>query len=333
MALFLLPLPILLIFSIAKSAHSDCVNLIPGADYLAQHNLITLDSLQSSSHVGLTTICCGNFTGTGSPKFAINAETFPPQNVSLAISGYVFGGGQVAVNHGSCTVGSSNTIQSTTSKQYVNGNIFKMSGGSGSTLRIDTTLTEQCNRIIHDIEMLSTILASKPSNNIVSIPQNSPTTLNFIVTTVDAHQVAYFNVSCLDTFQNSNVQQILVTNTANAQLIVINCYGLAVTYNKNMVGDWLGGSKGRSQTVFNFVNTQTLTLTSEFCGTLLAPYATVNTTAVIRGTTAVQRFIQTGEVHGPTTQFPCIPNSDLKLSIDSACNNAEDSGIISTFDA
>ncbi len=133
---------------------------------------------------------------------------------------------------------------------------------------------------------------------------------------VDANGLAVFNLVGNTVLNNQLVQQIEIiigsSVTSTLQLVVINLSGTSISFAQgNLVGIWLNSiSTGRSHTLWNLPQATSLSITHNWMGALLAPYAVVTASVNIDGATAVLSLTTTAELHDPPIILPpCITST------------------------
>jgi len=117
-----------------------------------------------------------------------------------------------------------------------------------------------------------------------------------------------FDVPDSDIFENNKVQRIeLDYNGTPPNLVVINVRGNWINWNYgDMTGNWLTGDEGRSKTIWNFHQAQTIDLKARrFEGIIIAPKATMKFQNPINGAVAVKNLEASSEVHFPLLAFDC----------------------------
>ncbi len=267
------------------------------------------------------TIICGSLVSSSSTVFAmtINSSTFPVTSYGLEINGQIASGSQVQVLAGSLAISTNFTHTFTTSNNIsytLDGRtVLIHKGNAGARIIIDANLTSKCAAIENDIITLSNELLNmvNTSGNNISMPKSQPAPLNFNVNKVDANGMAVFSIDGNIAFNNLLVQSIqVVVNpniTNNVQLVVINLSGTNISFSQgNMVGTWLSSTiPGQSQTIWNFYQATSISLSRNWMGVLLAPYASVSTGVSIKGTTAVKTLVTGASVNNPLITPPsCV---------------------------
>ena len=297
-----------------------------GAAVLSSYNLITLGDLSTGSDVENRTIVCGSLLSSSSANFAIHisASSFPAAGYSLEVNGQIVSGSGIQVNAGSFGVGTNpaHTIVANGNVGYtLDGRTVNMNGGNqGATINTNANLTAKCTSLTNDLQSLSSglaALASTSGNNIV-IPTTQAGPLNFYVNTVDTNGMVVFNIAGNTVLNNQLVQQIEIiigsNITGTLQLVVINLFGTSLSFAQgNFVGSWLTSiTTGRARTIWNLPQATALTISRNWMGALLAPYAAVTTTVNIDGAIAVLSLTTTAELHDPPIILPsCITTASV----------------------
>ena len=261
---------------------------------------------------------CGSLVSSSSANFAIHIISNPNTSsiYSIEVNGQVVSGNPINVNAGSFGVGTSpsHTITSSGPVGYtLDGRQVNINGGNqGATINVDANLTATCVAMTNDIQTLSSILTQLPNGtgNNVSIPTSQSGPLNFYVNTVNNNGVAVFSLNGNTVLNNVLVQQIelIVASSVSStlKLVVINLYGTSISFSQgNLVGTWFNSiSTGRARTIWNLPQATTLSISRNWMGALLAPYATVTTSVNIDGATAVYSLTTNAELHNPPIIIP-----------------------------
>jgi choice-of-anchor A domain-containing protein len=298
--------------TITGTITSACID-IAGAQWLSQYNLITIGDLDTSSNVEYRTLVCGNYVGQSSANFGTQ-RTQGSLNPTLEIQYNIRSGSTMNIDVGSLTSALGTVKQTSTIQYSLNGRLFNISGGNdGASAYVDSNLHTKCSQVTNDLQSFSQYLSQLTPNNDVTVPTSQPGLLNFQVNNVNQDGLAIFNLSCNDALNNAQVQQIQINNKVNAKMVVINLSGQTCSFQQgNMVGSWLTGLVGRSQTIWNVyeqpINQNTpMYIQQNLMGALLAPYYSVQTSSNIDGAAAVYQMIARAELHQPGLNFPtCV---------------------------
>ena len=142
---------------------------------MSQYNVITLQSLSTTSDIEYRTIVCGNLLNGATFGNMLDQTTFNPQMFSLEINGSAYGNninvvtGSVALSPyppNRLTKGSGNT-------QYtIDGRVSLdvEQGNNNATAQIDQTLQGRCAEIASSIIYLSQTLSQLSPNNNATFP-------------------------------------------------------------------------------------------------------------------------------------------------------------------
>ena len=299
------------VFATTKSSEPKCSELAP-LKHLGAYNLITLEDLSTNSDVEYKTLVCGSLVGTSSANFGIHldkASTTPLTSV-LEVARSITSGSTLNVQTGSVSTGqSSDKITKQGNVQYIiNGNRqFNINGGNeGARVVYDPKLIEKCQEVKEELKNVSLILARKSANNEVNYPKDQPGPLNLNVIKKDSDGVAVFTVPDGNAlFHNQKVQQIEIDNNrVQATLIVVNVGGKTVSFDSGNIVGSLTQLDTRSRVLFNFYEAEEINMQRNFMGSLLAPFAKVQTNANIDGATVVKSLSTTSELHKPLLVVP-----------------------------
>ena len=270
---------------------------LQGVAALHEWNLIVLGNVQSSSEVEGRTFIGGDLSGNSS-----NYQTRTPApssngNPGLTVVGNVTGGTKNLNNGSGATIGGNVTsgfnlngpvqtvnVGGTISSTNVNQNT--VNSGLASTSGFLSALADQRDELISSLASLSQSLAGLAPTNTASIASNRAT---FDVTP-DSQGLAVYslNASDLDTFGE------IQFNRNGADTVIVNVSGLAPVLNDN----FLGSSSGLgANVIWNFADATTISLTTAWKGSILAPFANATTGNFIEGSAVFNNLVQNGEVH------------------------------------
>ncbi len=297
-------------------------NVIQGLELFASYNLITLGDLSTNVGVQNRTIICGSLTSSDSSTFAsdVGQSSYSQSNYTLQLNGNISSGNAIQVNEGSFGVGtnpSHNIVNSSSPVQYtLDGRSININGGNnGAKLNVDNQLSTICQSMTPALIALSEALSkfNTTPGNIVSSPISQSNALNLYADAINDYGISVFNLDGNLVLDNPAIAQIELFVAANIsstlKLIVINLSGTIINFDHgNFVGDWFTNAQtGQSHTIWNFPEATTLTLSEQWMGALLAPYATVSNSAQINGATAVYSLTATAVVNNPPIALPsCI---------------------------
>lgn len=171
-------------------------------------------------------------------------------------------------------------------------------GGSAVQSDIVSNVSSIVSSATTEIANASTYFHSLTANSIATFPSGQPAAVNYNATPSGPGNIAVFNVSAANVFNNSLIQQINL-NAGNASSIVINVSGSTVNFNTGNFASSFTTTFARSNVIWNFFEATSITLDRNFNGALLAPNAHLTNSTAIDGSVFVASFTQNGEVHLP----------------------------------
>ena len=269
-----------------------------GIDALKVYNLVVLGDLNSSSEVEGRTWVGGNLTGTSSNYQikALPASTFT--GPGLTVVGDVTGGfknlnnGSGAVVGGSVSSGfnlngSPQTVKvgGTISNTNVNQNTV-ISGLAKTDPAFVQNLKQDASLMTTSMKELSYQLGTNAANSTFSISGNRGT----FNAKPDANGLAVFNISAADLDKIGEIQ----FNANGADTVIVNVSGDKVLLNDNFLG---GTNNLGEKVIWNFKDATSLTLTTAWGGSVLAPLANANTGNYVQGSAVFGSLTQNGEFH------------------------------------
>ncbi|WEM43647.1 choice-of-anchor A family protein [Photobacterium sp. DA100] len=255
-------------------------------DILNEYNLIVFGDLDSDSEVEGKTIVMGDINGTTS-NYGIHLPTATGPEDALIIGGN--NNANVNINNGyGAAIGGTN-----------NG-IINLNGGGALTNNI--TAYDLVD-IQNELTSFSSYLQNLTANSILTTPLSCCGPASFDVNNSLGSDVAVFDFQAVDFFGNSFIQQYDVNfNSQTPSAIVMNVGGTTITdttFSANAVGN-IVNDQTRELIIWNFYEAQTIDLTKQLNGSLLAPLAALTNATPIEGSVVVDSFIQRGEIHDPT---------------------------------
>jgi choice-of-anchor A domain-containing protein len=270
-----------------------------GLDALRTYNLIVLGDLNSSSEVEGRTFVGGNLTGNSSNyeiSSSVPASTYSVPG--LTVVGDVTGGAKNLDNGSGAVVGGNVTsglnlngaaqtveVGGTISNTNVNQNTVQ-SGLTASNPAFTQNLQQYGSAMGTSMTNLSYQLGQMASTSTVTM--NGST--GVFTAQPNASGVAVFNLTSAQLSSMSAVQ----FNTNGATTVVVNVTGTSITLSQN----FLGGTDNLGQSViWNFPDATTLTDTTAWGGSVLAPLATATTYNYIQGSAVFGSLTQDGEMH------------------------------------
>ena len=254
---------------------------------LTDYSVVVSGNLSTNSDIEGRTIVGGNITSSSSANFGIRLQnTVPRSDLVLRVAGNIVAGNPIQLNAGSLELGGSR-----------NNRIVNYNGGGSLVSNPGVNYSG----IIEDLTLASQNLATYGSNSNALFISNGPGQPGPFRMTAspDSAGLAVFSINSNNLFGNNLVQQIeLLTN--NSTNILINVAGQSVNWTAgNMVGN-LTQNKWRERVVWNFYQATSIDFGSRnMMGQVLAPNATVTTSANIDGSIFAKNLITTSEVHLP----------------------------------
>ncbi|MFC0204403.1 choice-of-anchor A family protein [Novosphingobium soli] len=272
--------------------------LISGTDVLRTWNLVVLGDLTSSSEVEGRTFVGGNLSGNSSNYQIQSLPASSTGTPGLTVVGDVLGGHK-NLNNGSGAVVGGNVssgfnlngaaqtvlVGGSISNTNVNNNTVT-SGLSASDPSFTQNLVQQKSLIETSMTGLSHTMETQAANSQLTISGNRGT----FNAQPDANGVAVFNISAADLDKIGEIQ----FNLNGADTAIVNVSGTAITLNDN----FLGGTQNLGEhVIWNFPDAETLSLTTAWGGSVLAPGAAATTANYIQGSAVFGSLVQNGEMH------------------------------------
>lgn len=287
---------------------------------LNQFNLVVLGDAKSTSHVDGRSYIGGNLNGG---TYVQHPNDTPSSNYAgLTVGGNATGvmvnnlGAVVGGNLTGSTINSGNTVVSGTATNNnfngpaaVNtigsGNNFN--GGLNPALATGTAATAATSTSFADVLTgLSFQLSGLAGTGSTVTINGSKATFNAVV---GSNNVAVFDLTGIDTqlFGLSEFE----FNLGSAKTVIFNSDDASATIGAN----FLGGSAQAigAKSVWNFYNATSLTINSQFGGSILAPKASFSNMNNIEGGVYVNSLTQYGEIHlqSFTGDVPDVPSSPV----------------------
>ncbi|WP_043603746.1 choice-of-anchor A family protein [Novosphingobium sp. Rr 2-17] len=274
-------------------------SMISGMDVLRTWNLVVLGDLTSSSEVEGKTFVGGDLNGNSSNyQISSSVSTTSTGTPGLTVVGDVNGGAK-NLNNGSGAVvggnvnsglnlnGATQTVQvgGTISNTNVNQNTVT-SGLSSTDPSFSQNLTQQASLIETSMTSLSHSMSQQTANSQLTISGNTGT----FSAQPDASGVAVFNISSADLDKIGEIKFEL----NGADTVIVNVSGSAIKLDDN----FLGGTQNLGEhVIWNFYEADTLSLTTAWGGSVLAPEADATTSNYIQGSAVFGSLVQNGEMH------------------------------------
>lgn len=251
------------------------------------YNAIIFNDLKTSSDIEGRTFVGHDFTGGNSANLGIHLKnTVPANDRTFVVGNNLVTGNPINLQRGSLY------IDGTTNGRAINFN------GGGSVV-VDHSIDAQLESIQNYSLAQSVAMQDMVADSVVTLPVGQPGPTKFYAT-AGADGVAVFDVSAADIFANPRGQQFELIADAATSSIVINVSGTSVNWtNGNMVG-LFNDNYWQGHTLWNFYEAETINLGSHnFNGAILAPYASITTSANIDGLVVAKNLTTTAEVHLP----------------------------------
>ena len=312
-----------------------------GLDAMSDYNLIVLGDLTSSSEVEGRTFVGGNLGGNSSNyEISSSVPALTSSVPGLTVVGNVTGGTKNLDNGSGAIVGGNVSsgfnlngaaqtvdVGGTISNTNVNQNTV-VSGLAASNPAFAQSLTQYGSAIGTSMTGLSYQLSVLPgtasvvtmngSTGVFSVPPNATTP-------------TVFNLTASQLSSMSAIQ----FNTDGSNLVVVNVTGASVALSQN----FLGGTNNLGQSViWNFPNATSLSLTTAWGGSVLAPLAAATTSNYIQGSGVFGSLTQNGEMHigtlGGSYSLPSSPLGGSTTSTTSSSSGGADvpePGMIALF--
>lgn len=277
---------------------------------LHHFNITTIEDYKSTSEVEGRTYIGRDLTGITSQNFGIHLNQFLPTPIAttedtLVVTRNIVGGDPLSLQYGSLYLGGTR-----------NNRIINYNGGGtqyGNPEPAVATLQSK-------LEAASASLSTVTANNTVILPGQQDAPVRFRITALNSCGFAVFNVAGSDVFGNPHGQNIqLDLNGFNPSGILINVSGTNVTWSKGDMLQQFDNSTWRKRTLWNFFEMTAFdTVGHRMHGAVLAPFATVQTTAVFEGSVAVKSMNSSSEFHvyGYEADPSCLvpPTADNDVS-------------------
>lgn len=253
------------------------------------YNAIIFNDLKTTSDIEGRTFVGHNFTGTNSANFGIHLKnTTSATDRTLVIGNDLASGNPLNLQRGSLYIGGSS-----------NGRIVNYNGG-GSKIA-DAAIMDDLAEIQDYAIGQSLAMQSLVADSTVSLPGSQPGPTKFFAT-AGADGLAVFNVNAADIFSNPKGQQFELIPDAFTTQVVINVGGTTVNWTQgNMVGAFTQ-DYWQGHLLWNFYEAETINFNSfNMHGAVLAPNASITTSANIDGLVVADNLTTSAEVHLPNS--------------------------------
>lgn len=275
---------------------------LTAAEILTQFNAVVTGNLSTPSDIEGRTVVGGNLTGGAT--FYNNPGSPPPASAFRALTVY-----------GSSTVGNPININNGGGVTIVGtaAGSFNLNGGGGQSINgVGATAPNPLpafSTFSTALNGLSTSLAALGANSIFPAPNSTPGWPNNVPVAASAGTgLAVFHITAAQIAQLASFSVGLNGRDA----IVFN-----VTGNLNGTPNFQGGSANLAQRIiWNFTDATSLTFTTQWWGTVLAPNATVTNNTPIEGTLYAAAYNGTGELHRqPFSQGSLLPGASPPVAV------------------
>jgi len=276
----------------ANVANAGIINV------LNKNNLIVFGDLDSNSEVEGRTLVGGSVVGEHFSNYGIHL----PANSS--------------------TTDYALTVAGNISKAQVNSGYGVLIGGNYQTIKNANTIDKMAStgenvdftKLEADFLDFSSFLQALAPNSYLSAPTVQPGPAHFNVTNHLNNGLSIFSFSQSSFFSNSRIQQYdMILGSHMPSSIIFNAAG------KNISDTFLGNAVGnmvselwRDKIIWNFFEAESINLTKQFNGSLLAPLAHLENRTPIEGTVVVKSFTQRGEVHLSSYAGHGLESYDIK---------------------
>lgn len=281
---------------------------LTAAQTLQQFNLITLGDANVYSHVDGRSYVGGNMAGSGA-VFSMHPNDMPASsfagltvagnasNLSVTAAGATVLGhlSGANINNGPAVVGgdASNSNFNGSGGSYVYGSksgVNANSGGMSATDAAERISTAQSTNFASLLDSTSSSLRALSSTGSYWSITGSRVTFHAVANT---NGVAVFDLSAYDDTLLGFSE--FMFDYGSATTVIFNSDVSSATINAN----FLGGSAQTigSKTLWNFYNATSLTLGTQFGGSVLATQATLTNHNNVEGGVFVNKLNQYGEIH------------------------------------
>lgn len=270
---------------------------VTGIDALREWNLVVLGNLESSSEVEGRTFVGGNLSGNSS-NYGIRSTTSPNGQPGLTVVGDVTGSHKNINNGSGAVVGGNVTsgfnlngpnqtvkVGGTISNTNVNQNIVQSNLGASDPAFVVGLQQNKAN-LTSSLTSLSYEMGTLAKNSEMTIQGSRGT----FTAQPGENGVAVFNISSADLDRIGEIQ----FNLNGADTAIVNVSGRNITLNDNFLG---GTNNLGEHVIWNFHEAETLSLTTAWGGSVLAPLADAQTRNYIQGSAVFGNLRQDGEMH------------------------------------
>lgn len=286
------------------AAQAAPITPLTATQVLNQMNVVTKNTINSSSHVDGRTYAGGSVSGGeyGGHISSATASNYAGLTAGGAVSNvHVNGGGAVVGGSISNSIVNSGgtVVKGSASNSTFNGNATVAGGAANTNFNGKQTATDAMkaadaaaastnfNQVLAD---LSTSLSSLGSTGSTVDFSGNKATFN---AKANASGVAVFDLSAIDEtlFKLGEFQ----FNLNGASTVIFNTDIISATIGANFLG---GAAQAiGSKAIWNFYNAENLTINNQFGGSVLAVNALLTNNQNIEGGVYVEDLVQRGEIH------------------------------------
>lgn len=285
---------------------------LTGSEVLQQFNLVVLNNINSTSHVDGRTYVGGSVSGGDYAQHGNNlpASSYAGLTAGGAVSNlHVNGKGLVAggsvsnsiVNSGDAVVNGAASNTTFNGKAYVAGAVSSVNfnGGQAASLAAGTPAMQAAaaaagstnfGQVMTGLSDQLSLLASTGSSVLIN---GGKATFNAVA---NSSGLAVFDLTLIDSLVFGLGE--FEFNFGNATTVIFNTDNTTYDIHAN----FLGGSAMMvgTKAIWNFYNAQTIQMSSQFGGVVLATDAVLTNSQNIEGTVVVEELNQYGEIHRQT---------------------------------
>lgn len=251
------------------------------------YNAIIFNDLNTTSDIEGRTFVGHDFTGVNSANLGNHlSNSVSATDRSFVVGDSIFSGNPINLQRGSLYIDGS-----------TNGRGFNFNGG-GSVVA-DHTIDASTASIQSYSIFQSQAMEGLAADSSVTLPSGQPGPTQFFAT-AGADHLAVFDVSAASIFGNSYGQQFELHPDALTSNIVINVSGTSVDWTNGNMVSLFTDNYWQDHVIWNFYEATSINFESHnFNGAVLAPYASITTSANIDGLVVANNLTTTAEVHLP----------------------------------
>ncbi len=270
--------------SIVLAQSANAATLTP-AEVLQQFNVVVFGDVQAGSSVEGRTLIGGSLSGA-SADYQTRTTAPASSFQALTVGGNIEGSAKNINNGGSVVAGGNvaNLNMNGGGNVTMGGVVTGTINPNGGVVTQSATVTIPDFRA--DLEALSNALAGLSGE----APQKTGNRGFFNIATPNADGLAVYATDAA--FFDGIGELELGLNGAST--VIVNVSGATVTISDNFLA---GPFAVAPRVLWNFNEATSLTLTTQFFGSVLAPFADVHNTSAIEGTLIAKTFDQDAQIH------------------------------------